>query len=170
MGDILCRKCAEPWDSFGITCSRGEGDMTASEAVRFLHGEGCPSCHWGKHCTDCAGTGKAREETFACACRGSRYLIIRKLAGNDGPWQYGYIPNVRTFPGEPKIIFQYPDGMCKEGRFHEALVACPYCADSAEDCPTCHGTGALQPIEDSQFRAALYSLADESDEDVIQYL
>lgn len=170
MGDIFCRKCSEPWDSYGITHSRGDGDMTASEAVMFLNGKGCPSCHWGKHCTCCAGTGKAKEEASKCACRGEHYLIIRKLAGKDGPWEYGYIPNVCTFPGEPKIIFRYPDGECKEGRFYEALAFCPYCADAADDCPTCHGTGELQPIEGSQLDAALCSLVEESDEDVIQYL
>ncbi len=170
MGDVFCRKCGEPWDSFGITSCKGEGDMTVPEANMFLRGEGCPSCHWGKHCTNCHGTGKEKAESLACECRGSRYLIVRKLASGDGPWEYGYIPNVRAFPGEPKIVYQYPDGICKDGRFHEALVLWPYCSSSAEDCPTCHGTGELQPASDQAIEASLYSLVEETDQDVAELL
>jgi hypothetical protein len=66
MCDILCRKCGEPWDSFGITYAKGEGDLTASEAVRFLKGEGCLACHWGKHCLHWAGTSKGSEGSSGC--------------------------------------------------------------------------------------------------------
>jgi hypothetical protein len=170
MGDVFCRKCGEPWDSYGITHSRGDGDMTQVEAVRFLKAEGCPSCHWGKHCTQCSGTGKLKDERSKCACLGGCTLIIRKLSDQDQPWQYGYNPDIHIFPGEPKIIFQYPDGECKEGRYHEALALCPYCADAAPDCPTCHGTGELQLIQGDEYAAALWSLVEESDEDVIPYL
>ena len=40
MGDILCRRCGEPWDAYGVT----HGDMTALEARRFRAGKGCPVC------------------------------------------------------------------------------------------------------------------------------
>jgi|GEM_PF-6969240 len=58
----------------------------------------------------------------------------------------------------------------KEGGFREALALCPYCADAAHDCPTCHGTGELQLIQGGEYAAALCSLVEESDEDVIPYL
>lgn len=47
MGDIKCRICGEPWDSYGVHESLridGDGDMTASEAKMLLEGRGCPSC------------------------------------------------------------------------------------------------------------------------------
>lgn len=44
MGDIYCKKCGEPWDYYGIL----NGDMAPEEVKRFLRGEGCPACMWGK--------------------------------------------------------------------------------------------------------------------------
>jgi hypothetical protein len=170
MSDILCRKCGEPWDSFGITCARGEGDLTASEAVRFLKGKGCPSCHWGKHCLHCAGTGKDSEESSECACRGSRFLIIRRLSGKGHPWQFGLLPDVHIFPGQPVILFSYPGGICRDGPYDEALALCPACAEAAPPCPACHGTGSLQPLDERLFNQALSSLVENSDEDVTLYL
>ena len=57
--DITCAKCGEPWDSYGITCARGEGDMTLSEATRFLRRQGCPSCHFGKDAPDVSAEERA---------------------------------------------------------------------------------------------------------------
>jgi len=49
LGDIFCRKCGEPWDSYGVHASlRDDGDMSPDEARRFLRGEGCPCCDLGK--------------------------------------------------------------------------------------------------------------------------
>jgi len=49
LGDIYCRKCGEPWDSYGVHASlRDDGDMSPEEARRFLRGEGCPSCKFGE--------------------------------------------------------------------------------------------------------------------------
>jgi hypothetical protein len=45
MGDLICARCGEPWDSYGVF----HGDMTEEEKRRFLHGEGCPSC-FGVEC------------------------------------------------------------------------------------------------------------------------
>ena len=170
MAVIYCRKCGEPWDCYGITYSRGEGNMTAADAVRFLKGEGCPSCHWGRHCIQCTGTCKKKDEISKCACHGNHYLIIHKLAGKAGPWQYDHGQNVCTFPGKPKIIFQYPDSESGDSKLHEALALCPYCADAACDCMVCSGTGKLQHLEASRLDAALWSLVEESDEDVTLYL
>ena len=43
--DIECALCGEPWDAYGV---RHVLDMTREEALRFLQGEGCPSCHFGE--------------------------------------------------------------------------------------------------------------------------
>jgi hypothetical protein len=34
--DICCPKCGQPWDSYGITYAKGEGDLTLTEVKRFL--------------------------------------------------------------------------------------------------------------------------------------
>lgn len=39
MGDMLCKICGEPWDSYGV-----RHDFTAAERVRFYNGKGCPCC------------------------------------------------------------------------------------------------------------------------------
>jgi hypothetical protein len=170
MTDILCRKCGEPWDSYGITYARGEGDLTACEAVQFLKGHGCPACHWGQHCLRCAGSGKEPEEAPGCACRGRHTLIIRRLYGQQDPWQYGTIPEVQPFPGEPVLICRYPGGVCRDGRYDEALALCPFCASTALPCPDCGGTGRLPPLDGRTFDRALSSLVEASDEDITIYL
>ena len=60
MGDIYCKKCGEPWDFAGVLMSlKGEdGDMSKQEAERFMAGEGCPCCGFGKYCPGCKGTGE----------------------------------------------------------------------------------------------------------------
>jgi hypothetical protein len=50
-GDYICPVCGEPWDASEVRAAlRGEKDaaMTKEEAERFLNGEGCPSCEFGK--------------------------------------------------------------------------------------------------------------------------
>jgi hypothetical protein len=48
MSDLYCKqpRCREPWDSYGV---RQFLDMSEEEARRFLAGEGCPSCDFGKN-------------------------------------------------------------------------------------------------------------------------
>lgn len=167
MSDVFCQKCGEPWDSFGIIHARGEGDLTPSEAVRFMKGKGCPCCHWGKHCLMCNGSGREILETSDCECRGSRTLIMRRLSGGQGTWQHGTYPKIRLFDGEPAIIHKYPDGSCRDGRFEEALILCPFCGASAPPCPACKGTGKLQPLTLHEYGKAISSLIEASDEDVI---
>ncbi len=36
--DVICPKCGEPWDAYGITYAKGEGDLTLDEVKRFLRG------------------------------------------------------------------------------------------------------------------------------------
>ena len=48
--DYCCSICGEPWDSYGVRQSikADAGDMSMSEAKRFLRGEGCPACEFGR--------------------------------------------------------------------------------------------------------------------------
>lgn len=39
-GDLICNRCFEPWDSYGIS----HGDMTKREKRLFFQGKGCPCC------------------------------------------------------------------------------------------------------------------------------
>ena len=81
MSDIFCRKCGEPWDRYGVY---HHTDMLPEESKRFLRGEGCPSCNWGKQCPDCYGKGKVRdywnEEKTCSRCNGSGELVIENEA------------------------------------------------------------------------------------------
>lgn len=43
--DIECALCGEPWDAWGV---HHHEDMTKAEARRFLKGEGCPACKFGR--------------------------------------------------------------------------------------------------------------------------
>ncbi|RLI84076.1 hypothetical protein DRP07_02220 [Archaeoglobales archaeon] len=58
MGDIYCAKCGEPWEAYGVY----HGDLEPDEREKFLNGEGCPCCDFGKKCPACNGTGKQRCE------------------------------------------------------------------------------------------------------------
>ena len=49
MGDIICRNCGEPWDSYG---ARHGGDMDNREYRMLISGKGCPSCK-GQQLYDC---------------------------------------------------------------------------------------------------------------------
>lgn len=45
--DILCKRCGEPWDSYGATSG---SDMTRWEYQRMKKGEGCPCCAGKEPC------------------------------------------------------------------------------------------------------------------------
>lgn len=65
MGDIYCKVCGEPWDSYGVHQSLrpdGDGDMEPAEAKMLLSGRGCPGCK-GKQVVDC-GMPEANEWAF----------------------------------------------------------------------------------------------------------
>lgn len=40
MGDVICRRCGEPWDYYGAR----HGDMTKEEYEDMMKGKGCPCC------------------------------------------------------------------------------------------------------------------------------
>lgn len=41
--DVYCQKCGEPWD----VCELADGDPR--DKKRFLRGEGCECCGWGRN-------------------------------------------------------------------------------------------------------------------------
>lgn len=43
MGDITCAKCGEPWEGYYVY-----HEMEDWEKEKFLKGEGCPSCKFGR--------------------------------------------------------------------------------------------------------------------------
>ena len=63
MGDVTCAKCGDPWDRAEIyPAVQGDEDcaLTPDEARRFLAGDGCPSCKFGRtadNCGHCKGKG-----------------------------------------------------------------------------------------------------------------
>jgi hypothetical protein len=148
MSDICCRKCGEPYDSYGITYSIGDGDMTTEEARKFRAGQGCPSCEFGAICTECRGTGKARSSAILMAdcktCFGQRYVILRRLLRGGESWDIGYIPNMRKIQQPVTILKKYPVMQkTRDGWTEEAKALCPDCADKVGACQTCNGSGKL---------------------------
>ena len=49
MGDIICAKCGEPWDYYGLK----HGDVEMHEVRPILNGEGCPCCDFGNDKDKC---------------------------------------------------------------------------------------------------------------------
>jgi len=155
--DITCQKCGEPYDSYGITYGKGEGDMSLAEAKSFLAGTGCPCCHFGKHCTACHGTGN--EADPACTSCHDGYQIVRRLKG-ETQWQYGYNPNVKDWNG-PDPYYMYQPYECRDGYVENGIVGCTECRKAP--CPVCNGSGKLVTDDDTAFRG-LVSACDASDD------
>jgi len=191
MSDIVCRKCGEPWNSYGAR----DGEMTFTEYKRFMCGDGCPACNFGTICTQCRGTGRepAAFNGIECPeCLGGRYLIIR--ANIDGDvWRYGYSPGIRILGycravvkssktitmqdadgsnrREIRVIRHYSIKRTRDGSIIELMVACPYCRDSAPPCQWCKGTGEYHPHQEGEhIDEFLDSLMDGTDEDPLAYL
>ena len=95
--DIYCAKCAQPWDSYGITIDVSHGDMTAAEARRFRRGEGCPSCEFGTVCVRCRGAKIKPNNCAACFTKGYVYAWRCRTANNPDyrNWVFGYSPRIR---------------------------------------------------------------------------
>ena len=86
MSDIICAKCSEPWDSYGLD----HGDTTKEEARKIRKGQGCPSCAFGTRCTICYGKGWYTPEGWdpelvevKCSrCEGTGKFIPEKEGGH----------------------------------------------------------------------------------------
>ena len=75
MSDIICAKCGEPWDAYGLD----HGDTTEEEARKIRQGKGCPSCAFGTRCTECYGRGHRRLSDHKCfQCNGTGKFIPEK--------------------------------------------------------------------------------------------
>lgn len=147
MGDIHCPKCGEPWDAYGVK----NGDMTNTESIRFLDGEGCPSCNFGTECPQCSGMGKKSEsyERGQC-CRNGRILVWSPNKStytySCENWYTGYIPNVKTLPGDITIFKHLKSILTNDGRVRQAWAECQTChgkGNHLETCNRCNGTGKL---------------------------
>jgi hypothetical protein len=185
MGDVICAKCAEPWDSYSLqkgiyTDPEGHGDLTQDEAERFLKGEGCPSCGFGEHCPICNGTGKDKGVGYGvsgCCTNGLRLCWSPSRSEGSyqaGRWYSGYSPNVVEVPqasrdgGIQKDCEGHPsrDGWVRQGWFQ--CWDCNGAAD-AEECLTCKGTGKVRGGDDLALDAARIE-CEESDEEPIGIL
>lgn len=180
MSDVICRKCGEPWEAYGIE----HGDMTKPEAKRFLNGEGCPSCHFGTRCTQCDGTGKKGGDWYChCdTCRDRGYIfawtVNRTFEGyHPEKLYFGYSPNVRVLSDDawerttlgqmkmPEEVSRNERQGCWEIVYR---VPCPEgCAESLPPCTFCNGTGALTRNEeeaaklDQKANASIFNALDE---------
>lgn len=177
MPDIYCSKCGEPWDSFGITHCIGEGDMTREEAIRFRHGEGCPSCGFGSKCPNCNGTGKQISFSNDCLCHGHRYIVLAKcptapnsihrnwfIQYSNPPIPYSLDKNTIELKDE-----SYKPYQCRDGWVYLKKILCPKCKDKAPICPECNGTGKFNS-KNNFFEKSIESFIEASDEDPIKLL
>jgi len=168
--DIYCGKCGEPWDSYGITYDKGEGDLTLGEVERFRQGEGCPACDFGTSCTACHGTGKSEEGPYCATCWSYRYVIIRRLVNphpisspkGEETWKMGSRPNQRVVES-PIIVKHYRKLMTADGPAEEAKALCPDCAWDIPVCEVCGGDGKFKG-QGNPLRG-LESLLEASDEE-----
>ncbi len=176
MSDIFCIKCGEPWDSYGITYAKGEGDLTRQEVEKFLHGEGCPSCGFGTTCTKCDGAGIERNECPTCFGKG--YLFARKCpTAQDSRFQTWFIgysnsPNfpIRVLAGV-EVIKDEPCEESSEGQVFVARIKCPDCHCKGDPCSQCGGDGKFhQASEGEHTDRAVNSLLDASDGEPIDVL
>jgi len=170
MGDIHCPKCGEPWDSYGVH----NGDMTDGESRRFLAGEGCPSCNFGTECPQCNGMGKKSEsyEKGQC-CRNGRVLVWSPNRSgyiySNEKWYSGYVPRVKVYPGDIRILRTLPSIATNDGRVSQAWAECQECHGKGyhlEICARCKGSGKLDAPsieQESKFMGEALESTDDPD-------
>ena len=173
MSDILCAKCEEPWDSWGVS----HGDMEPHEAARFHRGDGCPACGFATRCVQCSGSGFDQEtgSRHCFWCQGRVLVYARRLLTGQtvNPWMVGFLPDWRPIP--PEWIAVATKGRnvglsgSKQGPVVTHAFVCPDCAPQAEPCRWCNGDGRLRVAEGSDLRAAI-SACDASDEEPLGIL
>ena len=53
MPDITCAKCGEPWNEYALRHDVPEWPDEPDDAhLRFMNGDGCPTCEWGDKAGD----------------------------------------------------------------------------------------------------------------------
>ena len=185
MGDLICVRCGEPWESYGITYARGEGDLTLEEIRRFLIGEGCPSCRFGTICPKCLG---GQIEKNGCpTCFGSGYVFAKRCpSANDArfhQWFIGY-SNSPNYPlrffDTVEILHDEKPEESREGTpalaggarvVYVAKLKCPDCHGEGEPCSECSGDGRFHAEKQPDyFDQAVGSLLDNSDAEPIGLL
>lgn len=168
MSDILCAKCGEPWDSYGI----GNGDMTAPEARRFRKGEGCPCCGFGTLCTQCGGSGVSNVHFCPHQCMSGKILAWMPMIGDphkqycDGNWYTGYRPNVKVVPEDAIKLREAGTVQSADGPIRQAWFRCPFHKKEDEmKCPHCEGDGKFHSNDPNMEMKALESAIEASDVD-----
>jgi hypothetical protein len=187
MADIICAKCAEPWDAAGV---RDASDMSRRENDRFLKGEGCPCCNFGERCSACDGSGiEYPEHPYRCkTCNDKAYVLAwspqRAARGfKAGELYTGYHPSVRHIDasvhdnpvtlGVRKFPERFDRHQSADGWVDDWWVQCPEgCATKEHDrCTECEGRGTLlQPADEDLELEAARSEINASDEDPFDIL
>jgi hypothetical protein len=174
MSDILCARCAEPWDAYGVS----NGDMEPADAIRFRRGLGCPACGFGPapKCPECSGAGREENHTCPERCFHAKLWVWspQNNAGGftAGSWYTGSRPNVHKLPeslmgqrrNEPKTEF------CRDGAVVRFWIPCPAEHDS---CRWCGGSGFEKlsgELADERAFEAAKSEVEASDEEPIGIL
>jgi hypothetical protein len=176
MSDVICPKCGEPWDAYGITYAKGEGDLTLDEVKRFLRGEGCPSCGFGTICPRCHGMGIEKNDCRTCFGKG--YVFAKRCpSARDArlrQWFIGYSnsPNypLRFLDGVEVLREEQPEASL-EGTVYVAKIRCPDCHGKGEPCSECGGDGKFHPEKQPDYLdPAVGALLDNSDAEPIGVL
>jgi hypothetical protein len=174
--DIRCPKCGEPWDAYGITYCKGEGDLTLTEVNKFLRGEGCPACHFGTICTRCDGAGI--EKNRCKTCFGNGYMFPRRAPQANDPrfrtWFIGYVDNER-YPirnlETVEIIHAVDVTQSADGPVVTVKAKCPDCRCIGEPCVQCGGDGKFhQHCEGNHVEGALADLLEASDDEPMEVM
>jgi len=176
MSDVLCSKCGEPWDYYGI---KTNDTMNSLETEKFLKGMGCPCCDFGKSCPSCHGTGI--ESIIGCdVCREGKILAWSPQRSarqfKAGEWYQGYSPNVRHLDFDSLRKIKEAEGFhSADGFVRQSWFWCPECGGNkaGEDriirCLSCDGTGKLTINKDADFDAC-QSECSASDEDPVEIM
>lgn len=176
MSDLVCVRCGDSWNAYGITYAKGDGDLTLQEVRKFLNGEGCPSCGFGMICPKCQG---GRIEKNGChTCFGSGYVYAKRCPGaNDAQFHRWFIGYSNT-PKYPLRFFDQVDILApeeteesSEGVVYVAKIKCPDCHGEGNPCSECGGDGKFHAEKQPDyFDRAVASLLDNSDAEPVGVL
>ncbi len=176
MGYLICVRCGDFWDAYGITYARGEGDLTLAELEKFLKGMGCPSCGFGTICPKCQGV---RIEKNGCSsCFGSGYVFARRCPNaadaRFDQWFIGY----SNSPNHPlrfldviEIFREEHTEESADGIVYVAKITRPDCHGEGAPCSECSGDGKFHAEQQPDYlEQAVESLLDNSDAEPIGVL